>query len=169
MRIDYTTLEFPEIKDKMSGFDYAIMKANVASLMMGQRLDTFEAQASPDGPWEPIKDVDTKLKTVRKDYAKELDEMKSGARTKLSKKSQNMKDKDKILIKTGILRASFTGNGTGVEISEDEIAIFTNLEYAAAMNFGVPKKNIPPRRYDMFTDDQEMDIAQLIQDYLDGE
>jgi phage gpG-like protein len=168
MEINYTTLSFPEVKDKISGSQFQLLKANVATLMMGQRLDTFEAQASVDGPWAPIKDVESKLIKKRKDFAKEWGDLKSGAIDKLSKKAQNMLKKNKILVDTGILRASFTGNSTGVEITEEEITIFTNVEYAARMNFGW-KGQTPPRRFDEFTPEQEGDISRMIQDYLDGE
>lgn len=167
MEINHTTLSFPEIEDKISGSQYQLLKANIATLMMGQRLDTFEAQASLDGPWAPIKDVESKLVKKRKDFAKEWDDLKSGAKSKLSKKAQNMLKKNQILVDTGILRASFTGNGTGVEITQEEVTIFTNVEYAAPLNFGT--KHMPARRFDEFTPEQEDDIAKMIQDYLDGE
>jgi phage gpG-like protein len=168
MEIQYTKLTFPEIKDKLSGPEYEVLKADIATLMMGQRLETFEAQASVDGPWAPLKDVDGKLKTVRKDYAKELEEMRSGKRDSFSKRAEKMRAKDKILVRTGILRASFTGSGTGIEIQEDEITIFTNVEYAAPLNFGAPKKNIPARPFDQFTEQNEKEIAEMLQGYLDG-
>lgn len=166
MELSYSALSFPEIKNKLSGNDYRVLKADLATLLMGQRLETFENQSSGYSPWKPIKDVDAKLKTIRLDYAKELEEMRDGDRTKFTKKMQKMRDKDKILVKTGILRASFTGNSTGIEIEEDVITIFTNVEYAAAMNYGWSEKNIPARPFDEFTEFNEIEITELIQDYL---
>lgn len=190
MEIHYSTLQLPEIKSKLSGPEYRVLKANIATLMLGQRYETFEAQASASRPWAPIKDVDGKLKTVRKDYAKELEAIRSGdsRKTKLSKKAQKMRDSDKILVKTGILRASFTGEQAGIEIEEDEILIFTNVEYAAIHNYGgvidhpgtkngfgkgveIPgyKITIPARPFDEFTEEHEEQITEMIQEYLDGD
>lgn len=167
MEVEFTELRLPEIKNKMSGLEYAKLKADLVTIMMGQRLDTFEAQASPEGPWAEVKGVDEKLASIRKDYRKELEDIKSGKRKRLSKKAKAMRDKDKILIKSGILRASFSGSSTSIEIFEDDIKIFTNVEYAARMNWGW-KDETPARRFDLFTAEQEEEITMYIEKYLNG-
>lgn len=186
MELSYSELSFPEIKNKLSGEEYRTLKGSIVSLILGQRYKTFEDQSANYAPWEPIKDVDTKLKTVNLDYAKELKELRAGKRKKFTKDVQNKKDMDNILIKNGTLRASFSGGeGTGVEIEEDEITIFTEIKYAAIHNFGgvinhpgtkngfgrgikiSPHKiTIPARPFDEFTEMNEEEIAELIQMYI---
>jgi phage gpG-like protein len=164
MEVRYTELKFAEIKNKMSGSEYGRFKADLATIMMGQRLDTFRSQSSPDGPWAATKSVDQKLMDSRADYHREMKEIKAGKRKALSKKAKLMRDKNLILIDKGVLRASFSGRNTGIQIYEDEVMIFTNVEYAPHVNFGT--KFMPARRFDLFTEEQIEELREYIESYL---
>ena len=160
MRLTVSKLSLPEIKDKLSGPDYARLKWNLVALLLSQRLEVFESESSVDGPWEPIKDVDAKLGRRRKDYKRD------------SKSGQRMRDKDKILHDSGVLRNSFSSSSGGGneylrrQVEGDEVGIETTVEYAAVQNFGSKKKNHPARPFDEFTDDHLEEINELMQDHL---
>lgn len=167
MKVHFNELKLFEVKDKLSGIEYGIFKANVATILLGQRYDTFEAQASPDGPWAATKNVDQKLIDARSDYRKEMKEIASGKRKSLSKKAKKMREGNKILIDKGILRLSFTGARAGIQIFEDEVMIYTNVVYAARANWGW-KDTQPARRFDLFTDEQVNELNLYLEKYLNG-
>lgn len=153
-------IKLPPIRDKLSEASYERLKRNLVALMLGQRLEVFQSESSVDGPWEAIKDVDAKLSKRRKDYKPN------------TKSGQRMKEKDKILHDTGVLRNSFSASsGKGDEylkqsVEGDEVSIETTVEYAAIQNFGSDKKNHPPRPFDQFNDDHLEEINDLFKVHL---
>jgi len=121
MKLAFEIAKPSELKNIFDGDLYTLLKNNLIALMMGQKDNLFRAQTSPDGEaWLPL-----------------------GA---LSKAKRNRKIKDvkkkgqiSILNDTGTLKNSITKLGAPYGISTiegDEVGLGTNVEYAAAQNFG---------------------------------
>lgn len=179
LEIKNIKFSFPE--DKLKSSKFTSFKKSLIGKLLGQRLDVFNAEASVDGPWEPIRNIDQKLSKI-----------KSYKENKESKSSQKMRDKNKLLQDHGVLRASFTGVGPSEgtaqleEVSEgDDIGIRTHVEYAAIHNYGgtinhpgtdngfgkgieIPPYDIeiPARPFDEFTDDNLEEINELTEQYF---
>lgn len=136
------------------------LKINIIAMMLDQRVQVFEdAYSESDGPWPPVQSHFDSLHRPLQD--------------------------------TGVLRNSFSNSGGGgesfrdEEVTDEEAIIRTRVEYAAIHNFGgtieVPENDngfgkgilipahsitIPRRRFDEFTEDQVLEIEELIGTYL---
>jgi len=188
MLFEFNEIRLPEIPNKLEGPRFEKFKRDMASKMFSQRLDTFNAESSRDGPWKPLSDLQSK----RRD-----EKLARVSPERLATLAAKGFSRVKILQDKGTLRQSFTpesGPGNAfkhVEIQEDSVRIITNLPYARIQNQGgtiYPKKGkflvfpgpggglifakkvtIPARPYDQFTDEQEADLAELTEHYLNGE
>ncbi len=70
----------------------------------------------------------------------------------------------KILERTGALRSSIR---VGVEpTAPAALVASTDVPYAAAHQFGVPPRNLPPRPFLVLTDEDREEVAQAIADAL---
>ena len=70
----------------------------------------------------------------------------------------------KILERTGALRSSIR---VGIEPTVPAALVAsTDLPYAAAHQFGVPQRNLPPRPFLVLTDEDREEVAQAIADAL---
>lgn len=153
----------------MSGPRYTQFKGSLVGLLYTQRTDVFERQASPEGPWEPI-----------------------GSQTERSRRRKTPKQRrgesTNILVDNGVLRASFTQPGGPQGNSGDlgdEVFIQTGVEYARIHNEGgviahpgtdngfgkgivIPAHPIPmpARPFDQFFPEQEKEIAEFTEAYL---
>ena len=157
--LDITELKLPEIDNKTQGPKFEELKNRLLLTLFKQRTLSFNSESSPEGAWAPIKSVDAKLKKI-----------KSFKENPNSKKSQEMKSKDKVLHDTLKLRMSFTGDATGSahEVTDDAVKIQTNVEYAATHNFGDPKRNIPARPFNQFTDEDNDEINQILSEFFNA-
>jgi phage gpG-like protein len=71
----------------------------------------------------------------------------------------------KILERTGALRSSIR---VGIEPTVPAALVAsTDLPYAAAHQFGVPQRNLPPRPFLVLTDEDREEVAQAIADALE--
>ena len=154
----------PEIKSKIKGAEWEDLKVALLATILTQRLDVFSNEESASGKWAPLK------------------------RSTLKRKNDSS---GKILHGDGILRNSFTdGGGKGSEFKEeiitaDEVALATNVEYAAIHNEGgtinhpgtdngfgrgivIPAHSIEieARPFNEFSDEQTDEISELIEMYL---
>jgi phage gpG-like protein len=187
MLFEFSEITLPAIPNKLEGDRFEKFKADISAKMFSQRLDVFEAQASRDGAWKPLSQIQSEKREQK------LDKISNARLEDLSRKGFT---RVKILQDTGILRQSFTpetGPGNAfkhVEIAEDYVRNSTNVEYARIQNQGgtiLPKKGkflvflaadgrkifakkvtIPARPYDQFTDEQEAELVELTEGYLNG-
>jgi len=139
--LEFSKFELPKIEDKSKGPKFERLKGDILGLMLEQRIGTFDAEASPDGEWQELS----------------------------PKTKRSNEDGHKILQDKGILRASFTERNDGnseQSIDGDEISLQSNVEYAALQNFGSKDGTHPPRRFDLFSEEDLAEIDILIQDYL---
>lgn len=154
----------PEIKNKIKGPAWEDLKITLLATILTQRIDVFSDEESKSGKWAPLKPSTIKRKN-----------------------DSNFK----ILHGDGILRNSFTeGSGQGSEFKEeiitnDEVTLATNVEYAAIHNYGgtinhpgtdngfgrgivIPAHTIEieARPFNEFTDEQTDEISSTIEDFL---
>ena len=71
--------------------------------------------------------------------------------------------RDKILVLSERLKNSFT-----YAVSQQRIAFMTTVPYAAAMHFGVPKKNVPARPFLGFSKTNLKEIEKVINEKIYG-
>lgn len=185
MIFEFSHFELPDIENKLSGEKYEELKRSIVTLLMSQRARVFNDESSPDGHWAPL----GSSQQARRDG--KLKDIQAARLAALKKKGFNL---TKILQDTGLLRESFTDtSGPGnayrkVETSGDEVSLSTAVTYAAIQNFGgtihhpgtsngfgrgvqIPAYNItiPDRPFDQFSDQDELEIKQLIAGYLNDE
>lgn len=187
MLFEFSEITLPEIPNKLTGPRYEKFKRDLSALMFSGRLDVFNSEASRDGPWKPLSQIQEDKR------AQKLNRVPNWREQQLAGKGFR---RVKILQDTGTLRQSFTpetGPGNSfkhVEIGESFVRNSTNVKYARIQNFGgtiVPvnakalmfrtasgamvfakKVTIPARPFDQFTDTQEDDMAELTELYLNG-
>lgn len=185
MIFEFNQLQLPAVEDKLKGPQYDKFKRSLVALMMTQRAATFNAEASNDGPWEPLgfhQGVNRQKKLKRIDEARLAELRRKGY------------GGIKILQDTGLLRQSFTdepGPGNSYrteEIDADEVALITTVPYARIHNEGgiiehpgtsngfnrgilIPAHTIdmPERAFDQFTDENKTEINELTELFLNGE
>lgn len=188
MRFEFSEITLPPIPNRLEGPRFDKFKRDMSTVMFTQRLQTFEDQASPEGPWKPLSQIQQEKREQK------LERVSAARQAQLSMKGFAHV---KLLMDKGILRQSFTpetGPGSAykhTEIGEDFVQISTNLKYAAIQNFGgtiVPVKakalsfvtaggqrvfakkvTIPARPFNEFTDAQEDEFAEVTEKYLNGE
>ncbi len=180
-RLVFDELELPPIVNRVQGPQYEEFKRTLLALLFTQRARTFDKQEGPDGPWEPLKDNQEivrfrKLKDGRKKAVKSL------------RKKAIASGDIKILQDDRVLLQSFTIEGAPQQETStrgDEVQMGTNVEYAAAHNFGVTFQHpgtqngfgqgividpynitIPRRQFDHFSAQDIQEIEELTNSYL---
>ncbi|MGZ3686697.1 MAG: phage virion morphogenesis protein [Bdellovibrionota bacterium] len=185
MRFEFSEITVPAIPNKLEGAKFEQFKGSMSAVMFSQRLEVFNAQASRDGPWKPLSQHQAQNRTAKLEHVSEF------RQKQLAGKGYQ---KIKILQDKGTLRQSFTpemGPGNSfkhVELGEDFVRNSTNVEYARIQNqggsilhpgtengFGRKIKiqpyliTIPARPFDQFTDENEKELAELTELYLNGQ
>ena len=185
MLFKFSEITMPPVPNKCEGADFERLKGDLSAKMFAQRLAVFEAQGGASGPWKPLSQIQQEKRNQK------LDRVSDARQAELAAKGFHGV---KILQDTGLLRQSFTPeSGAGnefkhVEIGEDFIRNSTNVKYAAIQNFGgviVPVKakalcfadaggalifakrvTIPARPFDEFSDQDEEELAEVTEHYL---
>lgn len=180
MRLEFTELELPSIVDRVKGPQYEEFKRTLLGLMFTQRTRVFDNQEGPDGPWEQLGE-NQDIVRFKKLTAKERKNFIAGNQDERRKSVKVLQD-------TRLLVQSMTIQGSSQQetsILGDEVALGSNVEYAAIHNFGgvidhpgtqngfglgiTIKRHdieIPQRQFDHFTFQDIQEIEELAMSYL---
>ena len=167
-------LQIDGLKSALEGMaqplDFAPALKGIKQILIGATKENFQGQHDPDGvPWKPLK----KPRRRRRDLVR-------GKKRGRAKKGQ-----DQILLDTGVLRSSMTGQAvlsTGrdkvkakasaasahVEVTTPtSLEWGTNLVYAGVHQYGYPPRNIPARPFLGINKEMTDDIADLVGTYIE--